>query len=180
MAELGQNFDPSAAPPRDRDFDTIPAGQYEAQVVESEVVPTKSGSGMMLKLTWEVITGPFTNRKVFQQINFSNQSAKAQEIGQRELADICEAAGVGPMRDSEVLHFKPLLIRVGIEKQEGYEDKNVVKRVKPMGGNAPAASGGQRQATPPAQSRPSQQQPNQAPPPQQRPAAAGSRPWNSR
>jgi hypothetical protein len=126
----------------------------------------------MLKLTWDIITGQFTNRKVFQNINIANPSAQAQAIGQRQLADICEAAGTGVIRDSEELHFKPMLIRVGLDKpNEGFEPKNEIKRVKALG----------RQSAPaqPAQQRPASSQASQAPPPQQqRPAAAGSRPWN--
>lgn len=168
MADLGQTFDPQAVPASDRDFDVIPAGQYQAQIVESEVVDTKARTGKMLKLTWEIMSGQFERRKVFHQINIVNQSAKAQEIGQRELAEICEATGAGVIKNSDALHFKPVMIRIAIEKQEGFDDKNIVKRVKPMAGNAPAAAA--RPATQPAQ------QPAQAQP---RPAAAGggSRPW---
>lgn len=176
MAQLGQQFDASAVPPSDRNFDNIPSGNYEAQIVESEVVPTKAGTGKMLKLTWEIITGQFANRKVFQQINIENQSAQAQAIGQRQLADICEAAGTGVIRDSEELHFKPVLVRVGVDKpNEGYEPKNEIKRVKSLSAQgAPAAGAGRAAASPPRSSPGT----SQAPPPQQRPAAAGSRPWN--
>lgn len=177
MADLGQSFDPSTVPAGDRDFDTIPAGQYQAQIVDSEVVPTKARTGTMLKLTWEIMTGQFERRKVFEQLNIQNASAKAQEIGQRELASICEAIGVGVIKNSDELHFKPVLIRVAIEKQEGFDDKNVVKRVKPLSGNAAPPS---RAAAQPAQAANAQPAATPQPQPQQRQATTGSRPWATR
>jgi hypothetical protein len=118
----------------------IPAGQYQAQIVESSVVDTKARTGKMLKLTWEIMSGQFERRKVFDQINIVNQSAKAQEIGQRELAPkfVRRPAPVSSS-NSDALHFKPVMIRVAIEKQDGFDDKNIVKRVKPLAGAAAPA-----------------------------------------
>lgn len=164
MAQLGATFDPGSVPADDRNFDTIPAGTYQAQIVESSVVDTKKAGGKMLKLTWEVVSGPYERRKFFGQINIVNQSAEAQRIGQRELADICEATGSGAISDSEQLHYKPCSVRIAIEKQEGFDDKNVVKRVKPLGNVTPM----QRQA-------PAAQQHSA---PVQQKAAAGTRPWS--
>lgn len=174
MADLGQTFDPSTVPPDDRDFDLLPNGQYEAQIIESDLVDTKDGTGKLLNLTWEIISGPFANRKVWERVNIQNRSAQAQDIGQRQLASICEATGVGAIRDSQDLHYKPCLIVVGVEKDKSgeYPDKNKVSRVRPLGGGATA----QRQAAPQQQQRQPAQQ--QAEPQQQRAAAGGgSRPW---
>lgn len=162
MGNLGGTFDPSAVPPSE--FDTIPAGSYHAQIIESQVVSTKAGDGKILKLTWEVVAGAFERRKVFENVNIQNSSAKAQEIGQRRLADICEATGVGAISDSDQLHFRPCLIRVAIETDPNYPDKNVVKSVK-------AIASGARTPPPTAAS--------VAPPASQAQAkAAGSRPWS--
>lgn len=183
MADLGYNFDPEAVPPSDSDFDVIPAGQYDAQITESDVVSTKSGSGRMLKLTWEILSGPFANRKVWQNVNIENQSEKAQEIGQRELANICEATGAGAIRDSQDLHFKPCLVQVGIEPGQGnYPDKNIVKRVRPYQSGA-AAPQRQAVARQPA-AKAAGGQPSRAQPPAGRPGPAsrgpGARPWGNR
>ena len=73
-------------------FDPVPAGDYRAQVVDSDVKGTKSGSGYYAKLEWEIIDGEYTGRKVFANYNLQNNSEKAQEIGQREFAAACRAA----------------------------------------------------------------------------------------
>ncbi len=142
MANLGTTFDPEQIPEDERSFDVLPAGTYEAQVIESEIADTKRGDGKMLNVTWEITAGPFEHRKVWDRINIQNPSAEAQRIGQRRLADMCEAMGTGAIKDSEELHFKPCLVVLGIEKDKSgeYPDKNRVTRVKPLGsGSAPAA-----------------------------------------
>lgn len=171
MADLGDTFDPTAVPERERNFDPVPAGNYDAQIVESEVADTKNRDGKILKLTWEIIAGPYERRKVFQNLNISNKSAQAQEIAHRDLADICEATGVGAVRDSVDLHHRPATIRVAIEKSEQYGDKNVVKGTKAIGGGATVTP--MRAAPAPARSAPAP-----AAPPAR--AAAGSRPWGAR
>lgn len=178
MAQLGQHFDPADVPPSDNDYDLLPNGSYEAQITESEVALTKAGNGQMLNLTWTIVNGPFTNRKVWQRLNIQNQSHDAQRIGQQQLAAICEATGAGAISDSEELHFRPCLISVGVEKDKTgeYQDKNKVTRVKPLGGSAAAPR--------PQQQRPAQQPARQAAPQQRTPAPArpsggATRPWNS-
>lgn len=187
MANLGGTFDPNEVPERDNNFDCLPAGTYDAQITDSVVVPTKDQRGRILKLTWEVIAGQLANRKFFQNLNIQNPSPKAQEIAQRDLADICEATGAGTISDSQDLHYKPCSVRIAIEKQKGYDDKNVVKRVKPIGGTVTpmrtypgyAAS----QAPQPDTARQTRNggstasQPAQEP---QRAAAGGGRPWGNK
>jgi hypothetical protein len=139
MAQLGQAFDPASAPQDDRSFDLIPNGWYPAQAIEADVQPTKSGNGQIIVLTWEIMQGPCEKRRVWQRINYINQNAQAQEIGQRELGGLCRALNLGPIQDTDVLKFKPVQIRVGVEKGDSqFEDKNQVKGFKPYGQGAPA------------------------------------------
>lgn len=170
MAYLGDTFDPAGVPEDERSFEPMPAGDYNVQIVESEVAQTKNG-GDMLKLTLEVIDGPFANRKVWDNLNIRNANPQAQTIAHRALADICAAVGVGPIDDSEDLHFKPFVATLKIEPArevngQTYDARNAVKRYKARSGTAMA-----QPATRPVV------QPAAA----QRPAAGGggSRPWNN-
>jgi hypothetical protein len=162
MAEL--DFDPESAPRDDRSFDVIPTAWYTAQIIESDVVPTKDGDGQRLTLTWEIIEGDFSKRRVWQSLNIVNKSAQAQEMAQRDLRTICEAVGhAGRLSNSKDLEFKPCQIRVGTQRDD--RERNEVKSAKALNDNAP------RQ-----QSEPRQSQPRQEAQPQQR-QAAGGRPW---
>lgn len=158
MAQLGGTFDASQVDPSG-DFDVIPADDYRAQLVDSEIIDAKSGSGRYLKLTWQVQGGAYDNRLIWQNLNLWNSNAKAVEIAQRELSSICHATGKINVSDSEEMHFIPCTIKVGIRKDKNGEfaDQNVVKSVKPIGpasattapAQTPSSSGSAATATAP-------------------------------
>ena len=170
MANLGNTFDPTEVPEDERSFEPMPEGDYVCQIVESDVVQTAKG-GDMLKLTLEVVEGPFSNRKVWDQLNIRNANPQAQSIAHRALADICTAVGVGAITDSEELHFKPFVAQLKIEpartvNDKTYDARNGVKKYKARGSQAPA----QGRAAP---ARP-------APAAQAARGATGARPWNAK
>lgn len=130
--------------------DAIPSGIYEAVVTDSETRATKNGNGMGINLTFEILSdGPAKGRKVFAWINYENQNAKAQQIGREELASLCKAVGVTELEDTVQLHNLPLVITVGVDRND--PTKNVVKAYK-----AKAAQTAQ---------------------PAQKPQASGAAPW---
>ena len=168
--ELDQTFDPNSVPEDDRTFDPLPAGDYLMQVTESEIKPTKSGSGEQLILTLEVVDGPHQNRKVWDRLNIRNENADAQRIAQRALADLCLAIGVTSLRDTTDLHFKPFTGRVTIQADKtGQYGPQKRVRYKPRSGQPPA---GKAAAQPAAQQPPTAQRQTTAAAP-----AAGARPW---
>lgn len=143
MADLGFDFDPSTVPADDRNFDPLPNGQYEAEIVASEVLDTKSGNGRRLALTWKIVAGPFENRQIWQNLNILHDNAVAQEIGQKELRSVCDALGLPAVRNTDDLHFKPAILVIGRQKND--PERNEVKQVKPVGGAAQTP-----RSTPPA------------------------------
>ena len=56
MATL--NFNGSNAETMD-DFSVLPAGEYNVQIVKSDIVPTKKKDGTLMKLQYKVIDGEF-------------------------------------------------------------------------------------------------------------------------
>jgi len=121
------NFNAAEVPPQES-ITPIPAGVYLAQAVESDVVPTKSG-GQMAKFTFQVLQGPYANRKVFANINIRNANQDAERIGQSQLSALCHAVGlVGQLNDTAQLHLRPVMIRVKIRKDDTgqYGDRNEV------------------------------------------------------
>jgi hypothetical protein len=132
------NFDASTVQPQDS-FSPIPAGDYIAQVTDSSIKPTKSGTGMILNLTWTILDGQYANRKVFDRINIQNQNPEAEKIGQRQLSSVCHAANVMKLQDSNQLHGRPCKITVKIRKDEQYGDSNEVKGYAAAGASQSAA-----------------------------------------
>ena len=154
------SFDATAVAPQES-RSILPAGTYNARIIESDVKPLKSGNGEGLSLTFEILDGPSAKRRVWASLNTKHTNPVAQNIGQQQLSSICHATGVFKLTETSQLHNRPLKIRVKIRKDEQYGDKNEIGGYEPIGGNA----------TPPIQTQ-------QAPMPQapQAPAAAGPKP----
>ena len=159
MAELN-NFDANVIEPTGN-FDPIPLGEYLMVISASEMKkvnkpPVNGVEGMYLQITYDVIDGEFKGRKVFDRLNLVNGNDQAQEIAQRSLSAICRCVGVLHPKNSEELHDKPLVVKVGIRAASGeFQASNVVKGYSrtdgkdlkevtegtPAGKAAPAASG---------------------------------------
>ena len=89
MADL-RGFDANQVEPS-ADFEPIPAGKYEAVITESEMKPTKAGTGHYLQLTFQVVEGEFKNRLLWARLNLDNPNATAVQIARAELSAICRA-----------------------------------------------------------------------------------------
>jgi hypothetical protein len=119
------------------DFSPVPAGEYLAQIVKSELADTKAGTGKFLKMEFRIMNGQYKDRALWARLNIINPNAQAVEIAQKELATICAAVGLVRITDSEELHMKPLLIKVAIKPGEGqYLDSNEIKNYSPAKGVA--------------------------------------------
>jgi hypothetical protein len=136
----------TVAPDTSREI--LPAGTYNARIIESSVEPLKSGNGLGMKLTLDIIDGPHKGRRLWSQLNIQHTNEVAQKIGQQQLSAICHAVGVINMQDTAQLHNKPLKVRVKIRQDAVYGDKNEVAGYEAMGGVAtpPAAQAAAPQA----------------------------------
>ena len=104
------------------EFEAIPAGKYLAMITESEMKPTKSGSGSYLQLTFQILEGEYKGRFVWARLNLNNANGTAVQIARSELSAICRAVGVMTPSDSVELHNLPLLITVKCKKREDTGD----------------------------------------------------------
>ena len=175
MARLNYEFDANSVEPQ-APREVLPAGDYLAQIVKSEMMPTKSGDGSTLTLELEVVSGPYERRRIWDRLNLDNPNAQAVEIAQRTLSAICHATGVLRVSDSEALHFKPMLVKVSVKpagpdnRGVEREAQNEVKGYRPATG---AATAPRQQAQ---DSRPAQRAPQQQARTASAPAASGP-PW---
>lgn len=147
MANLGGQFlGRNVAPDEGRD--PIPAGEYLAMIVDSDMKSTKDGRGQYLELVHQIVDGPFKGRKVWARLNLVNANQQTATIAQAQLSAITHALGLQdtPISDSQQLHNRPLVIRVTFEKADGQKrtsDSNDVKGWKsPSATAAPAAGVG--------------------------------------
>jgi Protein of unknown function (DUF669). len=126
------------------EFEPIPAGEYRAMIVSSEMKDTAAGRGdKRLDLRFEIVDGKHKGRKLFENLNLirvgkTEKDATTTKIAQQRLKMICEAVGKTHIKDSAELHNKPMLVDVVIEAGSGtYKDRNVIKKFAPLGPVAP-------------------------------------------
>ena len=131
------NFDATTVDP-DTGFDPVPAGDYTAMIIGSEIKPTKAGTGMYLQLVWQVCDGQFAGRRIWDRINIQNPNQVAEEIGKKQLSSICHAVGVLRVIDSGELHDRPCALKVVVKPGEGqYLPTNEIKAHRSLSGDAP-------------------------------------------
>jgi hypothetical protein len=148
MANLG-NFDANQVEPT-TPFDPIPAGKYVAVITESEMKPTKAGTGHYLQLAFQVIEGEYRNRLLWARLNLDNQNAMAVQIARAELSAICRAVGVMAPNDSTELHNLPLVVHVRCKKRADTDEiTNEVKGYAKKETPPPAAQPASANGTPP-------------------------------
>ncbi|TPK59060.1 MULTISPECIES: DUF669 domain-containing protein [unclassified Mesorhizobium] len=167
MANIAGGYDVNAE--ASGDFDPIPAGDYRAKIIESSIeeISGKENKGRCLKLTWQIETGPYDGRLIWDRLNMwaenmigkkgddigKDISAKVVGIANSQFAAIREATGKMAPQDSTELHHIACTIKIAVKPAEGqYSASNVIKSVKPVGGAAggAGASNGQQRFTPPA------------------------------
>lgn len=122
------------------EYAIIPKGDYMAEVVHTEIKPFEwknSGAhGNLLALRFRIIDGEYAGRVLFADAHLSNSEYESfVSQGRKLIAQIALATNVKQLNDSTQLHDKPLMISVAIEisKDERYDDKNVIKKVSPLG-----------------------------------------------
>lgn len=139
MAMIPHQFNPSEVDPAtgvgpDPDF----TGWHPAVIIDSEMKDTKAGTGQYLQMTYEVTSGKYKGRKLWQRLNLVNQNQTAVEIAYRELSAVCHAVGhLAQLVDSQQLHGKPLLVNV-VYKAPGAKNENGSNEI---GGVQPATQG---------------------------------------
>lgn len=135
MAFLNRTIN-AADLPEAKSYDPLPEGWYSVSVKSCELVTTKKGDGEMLKLAYTV-TGPsHQGRVVFGSINIENPSAKAMEIGLRDLNALMAACGIVSLTDTDQFVGCSVEIKLVIRTQPGYEPGNEVRGYRAIKGSA--------------------------------------------
>lgn len=112
--------------------DPLPGGWYTANIVKSEVQPTKTGNGLRLNLEYSVLAPDWARgRKFFVGLNIKHEKAQVQEIGLSDLSAIAHAVNVLDVAESSQLHGIPHHVRLKVRKQDGYDDANDATAWKP-------------------------------------------------
>ncbi len=125
MAEL--NFDARNVDPSNT-YDPIPPGNYEVQIVGSEMKPTKAGNGAYLQLELDVMGPEYHGRKIWDRLTLQHPNQQTVAIAERKLSSICHALNKLMVENSDELHYQPMTAAVSIEAgSAGYRDQNAIQ-----------------------------------------------------
>jgi len=181
MANLGINFDATSVEPI-QEMGAFPPDWYNVMITGSEIKQTSKKDGRFIAMEYTVIDGAFAKRKVFENINFENKNASAQEIAQRTLSAICHATGVFQINDTQSLHGIPFQLKVGVEPEGTGTDgkvhpaRNNAIGYKSIDGTVPTAGAPASAAATPAWATQAAPQVQQAAPAQFAPPVAPTPP----
>ena len=120
------NFDASQVAPS-VPYETLPPGKYLVEITDTEMKPTKTGTGEMLQIEFTVIDGEFKNRKVWDRLCLRHSNPETVKIANANLSAICHAVGVMRPGESIELHHIPLVISVKCKADDSGEIHNEVK-----------------------------------------------------
>lgn len=124
-------------------FDPVPPGKYVAIITESQMKPTKSGSGSYLEIVFQIVDGQYKGRKLWARLNLDNPNQTTAKIAQAELSAICRATGVMTPKDSLELHNLPIQVTVRCRKRD--DTGEVVNEVRGFAKKEAAAGQPQQQ-----------------------------------
>lgn len=142
MANLGTTFAAEELP-SGGSYEVLPAGWYEATISSAEIKNTKSGTGRYIAIRYDILGPTHQGRVVFGNLNIENANPKAEEIGRQQLRSMMEAIGLPRLNDTDQLLGANIKIKLKIEKDEQYGDKNQVNGFAVLGNRpttAPSAS----------------------------------------
>lgn len=133
----------------------LPRGMYQVIVMASDLKPTQAGTGEYIELTLQVVDGEHSGRRVWDRLNVSNPNKTAEEIAKRQLQELCLAAGVTNLTDTEQLHDIPVLAEIDLDRKD--PTRNRVMGYGSVGAAKPVASQAVRSAlasSPPSAAKP--------------------------
>ncbi|HEY8358655.1 MAG TPA: hypothetical protein VIL30_14450 [Ramlibacter sp.] len=135
--DLVQQYDTEA---ESSSFDDLPAGTYEAQIVENDRVPfsKKEDKGDCLTLCWQVTSGPYEKRLFWQRLALWFQGSEKTpgqtvQIANQQFAAVRKATGQNIVNNADELMFIPCSVTYGPQKNN--PEYSEVKKVMPLGGN---------------------------------------------
>jgi len=121
-------------------YKELAPGEYLAEIIDTDMSPTKAGTGEKLTLQFEVIEGDCAGTYIWHNLNIRNPSQQAVEISKRQLAQICRAVGMEGFQQPDELFSKRCVIVVAMGKANNdYPSKPEIRGWKPAIQPQPAA-----------------------------------------
>jgi len=125
----------------DDSFATLPAGEYILQSIATELKDTKDGTGKFISVQYEVVSGEYAGRKIFESFNIQNNKQQTVDIAMKQIKQWVKALGgtgderltMALMRGMEGKEFRAYVV-VKPDKTGRYNDQNHINKFSPASG----------------------------------------------
>lgn len=142
MALLGSDVTQDLINVKPEDFSPIPEGEYILQVTKTEQKQTKTGTGMYISVTFDVIGPSYQGRKLFCRFNYRNDNPVAEKIGRQQIKALQLACDIpDPLKDD--LQFIGHIVKASVTIRpggDGYGPQNEAKNFKSVGDAMPTSA----------------------------------------
>lgn len=129
MAELGFELTGTFTEQKNS-YELVAPGEYTVIMVDSELKESQKDDPY-INATYEIIggnDGKHNGQKLFDIFMLKHSNKDVVKRAMETLQNIGNFVGVDKFKDTEPLHGKPFVVKVGIEKgKDGYEDKARVR-----------------------------------------------------
>jgi len=156
MAQLNQNLTDVDENDAGGSWRALPPGEYVCEITESDYKQTRSGNGMVLKLTFSVLKEGFQGQIFFDNLTLEHSNPKTVEIGRawlKQLAIGCGLPNPDRVESSEDLHGLPVLVKLNrvLDRDFGDETghRNRVMAYTPVSQRKQVEGAGKREESPP-------------------------------
>ena len=112
--------------------DILPAGDYLAEIINTEMKTTKAGDGEYLSIMFKILEGTNKDKVVYTNLNLINPNQVAVNIATGTLDKICKACGKDRKKldDSDELIRIPIIITVTKRPDDDAYPGNEIKGYK--------------------------------------------------
>lgn len=119
--------------PKEKSYDLITPGWYNAEILEVSVKQYASGKGEGLQFTWNILGPSHAKRRVWDIQTTRHQSEMAEAIGRSKISQICQAIGKPQLEDTSEFLGERCDIKVIIEDgRNGYKPRNKANGYRPV------------------------------------------------
>lgn len=120
------------------EYSLIPNGKYRCGIMACDRKTTRAGTGEYVAVKMQILEGEHENRYVFDNINFINPNATAQQIGRAQLSSLCRAVGI--MTPNDTSEFVNKIVEVNISLRKNKKTGENYNRVDYITGSAAAST----------------------------------------
>jgi hypothetical protein len=128
-----------------RKIEPVPKGVYRLAITDVETKTPKAGGADYLSVSFEVETGQYLGRKVWDNFSVNHANADVREFSRFRFDELAQAAGAFPVSDTDELIGRVVAAKIDVEESDDFPSRNQVKRyvvpkAKSAAPTAPAAS----------------------------------------